>query len=133
MIAAHVTQVTFAPVRLANGRYGTCMTEKQPNRLLAPEEWRLLLITFAGGLASIIVGAAVIGAALALARYQARSGHPFSGIWLSTLGSVMIASTAIYAWRKRWLEGWVFWLLGIGFIGVGLTMLWWIGVAVGVK
>ena len=46
------------------------MTEnRKPPRELTPEEWRTLMITFVGGFASIIVGACVIGGAIALSRW----------------------------------------------------------------
>lgn len=42
---------------------------------LSADEKRLLLITFVGGLASIVLGAVMIGAALALTRWEAHR-HP---------------------------------------------------------
>jgi len=43
--------------------------EDRPLWSLSRDEQRILAITFVGGLASIIIGAAVIGASIALARW----------------------------------------------------------------
>jgi hypothetical protein len=48
----------------------------------SPEDWRLLMITFVGGLAAITVGAAIVGLAAAVARLQRGNNL---GEWISLL------------------------------------------------
>ncbi len=47
---------------------------------LSAAEWRLLVITFVGGLGSLIAAACVIGGAIALARYQESFGLGSFGV-----------------------------------------------------
>jgi hypothetical protein len=82
------------------------MTEKPPWEL-GPEEQRTLVITFVGGLGSIIAGAAVVGSALALARLLER-WHPPWGIWLGLAVFTLLDAQLMYwvlsnniAFRKR--------------------------------
>jgi hypothetical protein len=52
-------------------------SEDRPLWHLSRDEQRILLITFAGGLASIVVGAALIGISFALARFEHNLHHPW--------------------------------------------------------
>lgn len=64
--------------------------EDRPLWQLSRDEQRILLITFAGGLASIVVGAAIIGASLALARYGG-----LNWFWIVLLALLAGAQTSI--------------------------------------
>jgi hypothetical protein len=113
------------------------MTDSDKNsgnqpRQWSPEDWRLLVITFAGGLGSIVIGAAMLGLAVALAR----SEHPGdnASTWFFDVALPIVL-----------LIGWVWWLrernkkwydyLGLCFLGVSLVIviLTWIGVVAGIK
>jgi hypothetical protein len=108
------------------------MTEK-PRWELTPEDWRTLTITFVGGVASIIVGAGLLGAALALAHWQTqgvRGGH-WVGLALSTVGiwTVTLALLRFHKPKDRWD------VLIAGFLALfaAVLLLTWIGIAAGVK
>lgn len=69
---------------------------ERPLWVLTTEEWRVLLITFAGGLGSIVVGAGMLGCALALAWHMERSRGPIWGLALAT--GVCAVGAAVYGW-----------------------------------
>jgi hypothetical protein len=56
--------------------------EDRPLWSMSRDEQRLLWITFVGGLASILVGAGIIGAAIVFARYEVRQN---SVTWLAVV------------------------------------------------
>jgi hypothetical protein len=61
---------------------------------LSHDGQRLLLITFAGGLASIVVGAVMIGGSIALAHSRQHNGANLSGLatYTATNAAVVLAS-----------------------------------------
>ena len=67
---------------------------ERPLWQLSRDEQRALIITFVGGLASILVGAVVIGGAVALAHYE-QKGQSLSD--LAVLTGVSILLTALSA------------------------------------
>ena len=104
---------------------------------LSADEKRLLVITTVGGLASILLGAAIIGAALALVRVEHGNG---SGLVTGTVGLVLLLVAALWysgKWqgkvRLKWssVTRWV--LPGFYALLVCVVILWWIGLAAGVK
>jgi hypothetical protein len=108
------------------------MTEK-PRWELTPEDWRTLIITFVGGVASIIVGAGLLGAALALAHWQTqgvRSGH-WIGLVLSTVGiwTLTVGRLGFHKPKDRWDVL----LTGSLALFAAILLLTWIGIAAGVK
>jgi xanthine/uracil permease len=117
------------------------MTDKpakeRPLWSLNRDEQRLLWITFVGGLASILVGAGVIGAAIALGRPLAADPEPLkrTGAWLT---AVLLALFVLYlsmvrrsrSFLSRIVLGAVLVVLGLCLLFFGLL---WLGVAAGVK
>ena len=106
-------------------------SEKQPAQW-SPEDWRLLVITFVGGLASIVVGAALLGLAIALARIW----HPANDFFTCFALGICPVLTAIgvplfFRDRKKSLGN----TLGLYFCGLYtlLIILIWIGVGAGIK
>lgn len=87
------------------------MTDKpteKPRWPVTAEEWRLLVITFIGGLASILVGAAALGIAVELGRLIRT--HPLSlpdldGWCLVTPWAVLWTFLAIVALRLWCING----------------------------
>ena len=61
---------------------------------MSRDEQRLLWITFVGGLASILVGAGIIGAAIVFARYEVRQN---SVTWLAVV--TLATPVAVVLWR----------------------------------
>jgi hypothetical protein len=103
---------------------------------LSAAEWRLLVITFVGGLGSIVAGACVIGGAIALAR---RDKHFDPGQWgLTTALALVGLVLALVMFRyfppddrvDRWLKQGTIAVFGFGVV---FALLVWIGVAAGVK
>lgn len=82
----------FLPVQKAHIR------KDRPFWSLSPSENRILWITFAGGPASIIVGAVLVGTAIALARYF----QPLGALTLLIYGFVGLVAEAgiILSWRS---------------------------------
>jgi hypothetical protein len=116
---------------------------------LSRDEQRLLLITFAGGLASIVVGAVMVGGSIALAQYWRHNGG-LSGlaIYTATNVAVVLASwstvrlvqgskdrTVLVIGRfPALLISRVVWTLAIlTSILLASVLLTWIGVGAGVK
>ncbi len=106
---------------------------KRPGWEPTPEEWRTLAITFVGGVASIIVGAAVIGAALALARWEARGAG--AGQWITlAVFTVVFWPATVYQLKPREPRSRASLILtGSNALISTLLLLVWIGVAAGVK
>lgn len=65
------------------------------------EEQRILAITFIGGLASILVGAGIIGGALALGRLERKNGYSPGGLLLITVFWLAAALWRVRAARRR--------------------------------
>ncbi len=102
---------------------------------LSATEWRLLTITFIGGLGSIITGACVIGAAISIDRAIAAYQHPFrvGSLVLATPVVLLLATFNLWlAWGSDDL-GKVRWFVFVtsGLL-IALTFLVWIGLAAGV-
>jgi drug/metabolite transporter (DMT)-like permease len=98
----------------------------------SPEDWRLLMITFVGGLASILGGAAMLGLAIILARKEQPGNNTFS--WIFLVGGPLILVGIVVALARERREGWfqrIAWSFMIGIIIV--VALTWIGVAAGIK
>lgn len=97
---------------------------------MSPAEWRLLMITFAGGLASVVVGAAVLGLAVAAAKLVRLSlGNPVA--WIPPVGLTIAAAYVFVGeltWARRKTRFNVWW------IGLCLFFLFlvWIGLAIGI-
>jgi hypothetical protein len=97
------------------------------------EEWRLLIITFVGGLASIIVGAGALGLAVVLARKE----HPGNDVqtWIGFVAAPLttvcgIVILVLLGALKSW---WWRALIAFGTLTVIIITLTWIGVAAGIK
>jgi len=73
--------------------------DDRPLWKLSRDEQRVLLITFVGGLASIIVGAAVIGVAIALAHHAERPGFSMAG-----LAAYSVAAIVGFAWWMAYVR-----------------------------
>ncbi|MCW2904130.1 MAG: hypothetical protein JWO67_6395 [Streptosporangiaceae bacterium] len=115
------------------------MTDKpteKPRWPITAEEWRLLVITFIGGLASILVGAAALGIAVALGRLIRT--HPLdvpdlNGWGLVTPWAVLWTLLAVVTIRL-WLMNRAVWERVLAFVFSFLAILsWltWIGLAAG--
>ena len=108
------------------------MTDK-PRWEPTPEEWRALTITFVGGVASIVVGAGILGAALALARWQTRNGGAVGVITLAVGGLLCWLSLPSLWKESRGRESRLSpWLVIVALAAV-FDLLVLIGVGVGVK
>ncbi len=81
--------------------------DERPVWKLSRDEQRILLITFVGGLASIIVGAAVIGVAVALAHRAEGPGHPIAGLAVYSVAAIVAFAcwVAYVRWRIRGMPG----------------------------
>jgi hypothetical protein len=108
---------------------------------LTPEEGRMLVVTFIGGLGAIVVGAGVVGLAIALAHVM-RYWHPPLWVWipLAFVTAILVGMTGLVLRKRPWLEAenredqQV--ALGAGGFYVLLTILlvlMWIGMAAGVR
>lgn len=111
-------------------------TEKELWELSAGEK-RLLLITFAEGLASILLGAAMIGAALALARWEHAKHQSVLSLAILTL-TCLGFGVRLFDKRMRPPKlnprSVTFRIIaGIGLLIICDVVLWWIGAAAGVK
>jgi hypothetical protein len=116
--------------------------DERPLWKLSRGEQRVLLVTFVGGLASIIVGAAVIGVALALAHRAEGPGHSLADLaGYSVVTVVLFAFWVAYVrwgtlgmpWRPldRWPVSSRFTVL-VGAVLVAGVALTWIGIAAGI-
>lgn len=98
----------------------------------SPEDWRMLIITFVGGLASILVGAGMLGLAVVLARHVSARNDIFTwvfGVAPPVVGVAYLASYVRVKKKDRW-DLLLIWLLVTGVVFYALT---WIGVAAGIK
>jgi hypothetical protein len=102
---------------------------------MSRDEQRLLIITFAAGLASTVAGACVIGGAIALVR-ALKPTHFFLGsLAFGTAVYIVIAVLVAKARLRRRPAGpraaLISWLLA--WTGSSILLLAWIGVAAGIK
>lgn len=116
--------------------------EERPLWKLDRNEQRILVITFVGGLASIIVGAAVVGVAIALAHRAERPGVSLAGLAAYSASAVVLFAfwVAYVRWGFRGMPGrpldlWPvssrFGVL-VGALLVASVVLTWIGIAAGI-
>lgn len=107
--------------------------EERPVWALSREDQRLLWVTFIGGVASFIVGAVIIGVAIALARYFATNRAILAFI---TLGTTVVSVVIPYIQaRRRGVSMWSLtspWVFPIQAVAVACLIIW-IGVAAGIK
>jgi len=115
------------------------MTDK-PLGGLSAQEQRALVITFVGGFGSIIAGAAVLGGALALARFALRHHLNFDYLAQLTLFVFMVVYTMVcsvgyFWWRHRSPlgRGTTIVIAGIPVAAFAVLALMWIGIAAGVR
>lgn len=97
---------------------------------MSPAEWRLLMITFAGGLAPVVVGAAVLGLAVAAAKL-ARPSPGSPGGWLPVV-ALTIATAFVFVGELKWAVRKT--RLSVWYLGACLFFLSlvWIGLALGI-
>ena len=104
--------------------------DERPLWKLDRGEWRTLIITFAGGFGSIVAAACVIGLAIALARWENKSGLGYvaagTAVGIGTFLVVLVAA------RRGWIDLSKTLVIAIGVVMIGLWLLVWIGVAAGV-
>jgi hypothetical protein len=114
-----------------------------PRWMLSAAEWRLLVITFVGGLGSIVAGACVVGGAIAIARRlgtedlagwaQVTVLAAFLGIVGVTLARE-IRRRADISDRARLVFSVAIWAtLAVWSVLTAMVLMVWIGVAAGVK
>jgi len=100
---------------------------------LSRDEQRVLIITFVGGLASIVAGACVIGGAIAMTRYLKKYN---SLSQLIILTGINILGTAVSFYFHRHSPGvnkWVVWfVLLVVLVPTAIYLLGLIGVAAGI-
>lgn len=110
--------------------------------------WITIAGTFIGGVASIVIGAVVVGISLALAR-QTRQEHVQSVLAPLTWGSAIVAGLSMAAARtiKQWTPGRFYpvkvffgagravsiWVAFTAAVLLGEMLLIWIGIAAGIK
>ena len=102
---------------------------------MSRDEQRLLIITFVGGLASIVAGACVIGGPIALVR-ALKPTHFFLGsLAFGTAVYIVIVVLVAKARLRRPPAGpraaLISWLLA--WAGLSILLLAWIGLAAGIK
>jgi hypothetical protein len=97
---------------------------------MSPAEWRLLMITFVGGLGSVVVGAAVLGLAIVAAKLARPAPGTPGG--LLPLGAVTVAAAFAFIGELKWARRktrFTVWWIGTFLFFVSLV---WIGLALGV-
>ena len=110
-------------------------TEKSPPKKrweLTPEEWRLLMITFVGGLGSIVVGAATIGVAFALSRWLRPATGLAGVIQAATTVGLCLALVWVLRSGRAGFNSYTRVIFGVAVASALLVVLAWIGVAAGV-
>lgn len=102
---------------------------ERPLWVLSADEKRMLLITFVGGLASIVIGAAMIGSAIAYARWPAANS-----ILVPTLAGAAVA-LFLYSLiiRRSRFPSWLKWGMTImAALLLGTALLSFVGIAAGI-
>jgi hypothetical protein len=100
---------------------------------LSPEEQRNLFITFVGGLGSIVVGACIIGIAIAFDRLEYRMGAtPFTLMLATLLGAPLLAFGVFLRFAEKGSR-FVRICFPLYVMAAVLFILAWIGIAAGVK
>jgi hypothetical protein len=118
---------------------------KRPLWRLSRDEQRVLIITFVGSLGSILVGAVVLGAAVAFARHEQKL-NSLSSLAKSTGGSVLLMAFlgAMFFMSARFRREGAARVIWTGFSAIFLIflvpvallvlilMLTWVGIATGI-
>ena len=102
----------------------------RPLWVLSRDEQRVLIITFVGGVASVVAGVCVVGGAIAVLRFLRAQGD-FS-LWILVVATAVQISSMLVAARARRHGLWsrtdsIWFLILCG--GLGLLLLVWTGVA----
>jgi hypothetical protein len=115
---------------------------ERPLWSLSRDEQRLLMITFVGGLGSIVAGAGMIGVAIVLARDQLRR-QSLASFNVGNLVFAVLTAAAIFAFRSKHVPPAIGELLfnpgARRWTYAALVVFWlqaclvWIGIAVGIK
>jgi hypothetical protein len=103
---------------------------------LSLDEKRILLVTFLGGVASIVVGAALIGVAIALARSQLRMPRNLIGMAIALPCAIFGVWYVGRPYSRRVLIGRNPWMRAVAvafFALASVFILFWVGIAAGVK
>lgn len=117
------------------------VTDKPPGKprwQFTSEEWRLLVITFVGGLGSIVIGAVLIGIAIALSRAMTNGPHTNKPhvLWVLAVATVFFCGATWLSVRKalreRWTSPFRLTMLGALILVTTSFVLAWIGLAVGI-
>ena len=104
---------------------------------LSRDEQRILIITFVGGLASIVVGACVIGGAIGIARSLRTDHYPLNDQFIGTATvTLIIAVFVIYRLRagaeyKPLLRLMLIVMVPVAVL-LAMFLLAWIGLAAGI-
>jgi hypothetical protein len=80
--------------------------DDRPVWQLSRDEQRVLLITFVGGLGAIVIGAAIIGLALALARAGRQGGEAWQAFLPFAFAAVLSTVVAVVLTRSKWFAWW---------------------------
>ena len=105
---------------------------ERPLWVLSRDEQRVLIITFVGGLASIVVGAGIIGVAIALVRVV-KPGSLLGFLILITVLDTFILVAGVNAGRlsgSRSKGALILWLFAL--VDFPILLLIWIGWAAGI-
>jgi hypothetical protein len=108
--------------------------EERPLWEFSRDEHRVLIITFVGGVASIVVGASVIGGAIALVRAIKPAHSLLVFLIFITAVYILVVVLAAIAWNHWRRPGprvaGISWLLA--WVGLSILLLVWIGLAAGI-
>jgi hypothetical protein len=117
-----------------SGEPDTKHGDERPLWVLSTGEKRILLITFAGGLASIIVGAAVIGASVALAgSFRVHNGTDWRGMAFMAAAAGTLTAAALTSWGRALFEPPQRVMFALGSVLLwSVLILWLVGVAAGI-
>jgi hypothetical protein len=97
---------------------------------LSRDDQRSLMITFVGGLASIIAAACVIGGAIGMARAM-KSGNSWLGyLWIFGIVALILCVVLANFAPSKWK--WIRWLVILAFLPDIVSLLALIGLAAGI-